>query len=381
MRLNPVYDAAIVGGGLAGLATAIQLARAGHSVVLFEKETYPFHKVCGEYISLESRDFLISLGLPLDEMELPQIDTLVLTAPNGNSFTTPLTLGGFGISRYRLDALLSGIARRHGVHVAEGTRVESVEFNKNFYIQFRNHEYAGQVQAIVCAAAWGKRSGMDLKWKRDFLQAQDKRLDNYIGVKYHIRTSWPANTIGLHNFEQGYCGISRIEGDEYCLCYLARAEQLKKAGSIEALEKEILSRNPQLKKILEERTILESFPVTISQISFAAKTQVEHHVLMTGDAAGMITPLCGNGMSIALHTGKIAAEVMHDFLRQKISRGMMEHRYKTEWQRLFARRLRTGRVLQGFFGGSRSSNLFVRTLKALPFLAKPLIRMTHGRPF
>ena len=74
------YDAAIIGGGLAGLSLAIQMARKGYSVVLFEKEKYPFHKVCGEYISMESWPFLLSLGLDLSALNLPKIDTLNLTA-------------------------------------------------------------------------------------------------------------------------------------------------------------------------------------------------------------------------------------------------------------------------------------------------------------
>ncbi len=69
----PIYDAAIVGGGLAGLSLAIQLSKKGYQVLLFEKEIYPFHKVCGEYISMESWDFLTALGLPLGEWNLPRI--------------------------------------------------------------------------------------------------------------------------------------------------------------------------------------------------------------------------------------------------------------------------------------------------------------------
>ncbi len=79
--------------------------------MLFEKEKYPFHKVCGEYISMESWDFLQGLGSATFALNLPKIDTLNLTAPNGKSFTTKLPLGGFGISRHKIDYLLSIICK------------------------------------------------------------------------------------------------------------------------------------------------------------------------------------------------------------------------------------------------------------------------------
>ena len=130
-------------------------------------------------------------------------------------------------------------------------------------------------------------------------------MENYVGIKYHIRTDWEENVIGLHNFENGYCGISKIEEDKYCLCYMTMAENLKKSNNnISQLEENLLYRNQHLKKIFLNSEKVESFPVTISQINFNKKTQIENGILMLGDSAGMITPLCGNGMSIALHTGK-----------------------------------------------------------------------------
>ncbi len=378
MQINEQYDVAIIGGGLAGLAASIQLTKAGHSVVLFEKENYPFHKVCGEYISMESWDFLIGLGLPLPKMDLPFIDSLFLTAPNGKSFTTKLPLGGFGISRYRLDSCLAEIAKQNGVHLIEGTKIDTVLFNESFELNF----HSKTVTAKICCASFGKRSNLDVKWKRSFLQAADKRLDNYIGIKYHIKTNWKQNVIGLHNFEKGYCGISKIEEDKYCLCYITKAENLKKCdNNIQQLQEKFLYSNPHLKTIFLNSELCDSFPVTISQINFNKKTQVEDHVLMLGDAAGMITPLCGNGMSIALHTSKIASALIHDFLLGKISRQQMEKQYETEWKHHFAKRLKTGRMLQRFFGSDRLSNLFVETFRLFPFLSKPVIKMTHGKPF
>ncbi|HEV7332933.1 MAG TPA: NAD(P)/FAD-dependent oxidoreductase [Flavisolibacter sp.] len=372
------YDVAIVGGGLAGLASAILLGQKGYSVILFEKEAYPYHKVCGEYISMESWNFLLSLGLPLQEWNLPRIDTLHLTAPNGRLFTTRLPQGGFGISRYKLDHALAQLAKASGVHLLEKTRVDEVESGEEFTIHFNQQT----VKAKICMAAYGKRSNLDVKWKRPFLQRQDKRLNNYVGVKFHVKAAWPANVIGLHNFENGYCGISKIEGENYCLCYMTRAENLHRCNnSIMAMQEKILYKNLHLRKLFTSSEITQGFPVTISQISFSQKSTVENGILMLGDTAGMITPLCGNGMSIALHTAKIAATLGNAYLDGNLSQRSMEDRYWREWQKQFAFRLRTGRALQAFFGSNRLSNGFVNLFRTAPFLASPIIRLTHGKPF
>lgn len=381
---EPTYDAAIIGGGLAGLALAIQLARSGRSVVLVEKEKYPFHKVCGEYISLEAWNFLMSLGLSLNEMDLPIIDKLFLTAPGGKSFMTSLPLGGFGISRYTLDHLLAIEAKKAGVHLLEETRAEDVLFAGVYQVKVasKTNSSLKTIAAKVCCAAHGKRSNLDVKWKRDFLQRGDRKLDNYVAVKYHVRTDWPPNVIGLHNFEQGYCGISRIENDYYCLCYMTRAEELRASGgNIRQLEERVLYQNPFLKSILLNSTRCEHFPITISQISFAPKAQVENGVLMLGDAAGLITPLCGNGMSMALHSSKMAFQLVNDFLFDRITRTEMEERYTRQWREQFSARLRMGRTLQRFFGKGPTTNLFVGMFRTFPFLAKPVVKLTHGQPF
>src|SRR5580704_5746187 len=127
------YDAIIAGGGLAGLALSIQLARAGYTVALLEKEAYPWHKVCGEYVSLESWNFLEELGLPLSDWNLPIIRQLLVSAPDGNSITHALPLGGFGISRYKLDSAMAAIARSEGVALRESTKVTDMRFEGSMF--------------------------------------------------------------------------------------------------------------------------------------------------------------------------------------------------------------------------------------------------------
>lgn len=373
------FDVSIIGGGLAGLALSIQLQTTGYSVALFEKEQYPFHKVCGEYMSLESWDFLESLGLPLAGMNLPIIKKLIVSAPDGNTLQHDLPLGGFGISRYTLDNELQKIAVAKGVALFDNCKVEAVLFARD---QFNLETTAGRYSSKVCCGSFGKRSNMDKRLKRGFILQKNNKLNNYIGVKYHIKTNLEADTIALHNFKNGYCGISKIEDDKYCLCYLTTAANLKRNNnSIPAMERHVLYKNKFLKKIFEESEMLYKLPVTISQISFSKKTQVAEHILLLGDAAGLITPLCGNGMSMALHSSKIASGVIRLFFDSKISRGKMERRYASKWRQTFSMRLGTGRLVQKMFGKVWLTNRFIGIMKKFPLLTRVLIRQTHGRPF
>ena len=374
-----VYDAAVIGGGLAGLALSIQLARLGWKVVLLEKEKYPFHRVCGEYISLESWDFLESLGLGLSSQDLPIIKKLIVSAPGGHTVSHPLGLGGFGISRYKIDSDLARLAVAGGVHLQEETTVRGVHFRQShFSLECTGASYRAK---IVCGS-FGKRSNLDIKWKRPFVEQKPNKLNNYIGIKYHVRTDWLPDTIALHNFENGYCGISQIEEGKYCLCYLTTAANLNRSGhSISRMEEEILHRNPFLKELFRRSEFLYRSPLVISQVSFEKKSQVENGVLLLGDAAGMITPLCGNGMSMALHASKIAARLVDRFLQKSISREELDQAYKQEWNQRFLRRLQAGRLIQRLFGREWMTDAFIRAVKPFPALISYLIRQTHGEPF
>jgi flavin-dependent dehydrogenase len=374
-----MHDVIIAGGGLAGLALSIQLGRAGYRVALFEKESYPYHKVCGEYISLESWNFLEDLGLPLSDWNLPIIRNLLMSSPNGHSLTHELPLGGFGISRYKIDAALAELARTAGVEVHESTRVTDISFEKQV---FSVHTGAGVFQAEIACGTFGKRSNLDVRWKRPFVLKRSGPLNNLVGVKYHVRGEFPTDLIGLHHFRNGYCGISKIEDDRYCLCYMTTAENLQACGnSIPALETTILRKNPYLEQVFSSSMKLFEQPVTISQISFERKTQVENHVLLIGDAAGMAPPLSGNGMSMALHGSKIAFQCIQSFLSGEIARYELEQEYTDRWNKQFGRRLWMGRLLQRWFTSERRTDLLLNSLKPFPKLVSFLIRQTHGQPF
>src|SRR5579863_6415522 len=376
---NRSYDVIIAGGGLAGLALSIQLVRSGYSVVLLEKETYPYHKVCGEYVSLESWNFLEELGLPLSDWNLPVIHQLLVSSPDGNSIMHELPLGGFGISRYKLDAAMAAIARSEGVALLESVKVTDIRFERSM---FTVHTSDGVLRSKIACGTYGKRSNLDVKWQRAFTRKRSDRLNNYVGVKYHVRADIPADRISLHNFRDGYCGISRIEDGKCCLCYITTARNLRECGnSIPEMERMILRQNPFLEKIFSSADFLFPQPVTISKISYEQRTRVEDHVLFIGDAAGMIPPLAGNGMSMALHGSKLAHRSIDAFLKGQIARHELEQEYTDQWDRQFGRRLWVGRRLQAWFGSERRTNLLIYSLKPFPRLVSFLIRQTHGEPF
>ena len=374
-----MYDVVVIGGGLAGLSTALILAKENYSVLLLEKETYPYHKVCGEYISMESWDFLVRMGVPLATMNLPKINKLWVSAPNGNSLQQKLPLGGFGISRFLLDNTLCELAIEQGVTVIQQSKVTDVIYKAStFEIEAGTGKYFGR----LCCGSYGKRSNLDSKWKRPFIFKQKNRLNNFIGIKYHIHSSFANDTIALHNFKDGYCGISKIEDGKHCLCYLTTAANLKKANNnIEAMEQTILAKNKHLKEVFLDKQNIYAVPLAISQISFSKKSKVENHVLMLGDAAGLITPLCGNGMSMAMHSAVIAAQAMQAFLKNNIDRDQMEIQYQKKWDQQFRTRLLVGRLIQSFFGQNTTTNVLISLLQKSPWLAKVIIRKTHGKPF
>jgi flavin-dependent dehydrogenase len=389
-------DIAIIGGGLGGLTMAIEAAQHGYSVMLFEKEQYPFHKVCGEYISYESWDYLERCGIPLSKMQLPSIHKLAISDLRGKVYDFDLPLGGFGISRYTLDHALANKAIELGVELKMGEKVKGVsdkgEGIGNKVEGVSNKQKEGgerqvvetdktKVAARVVIGAFGKRSNLDIGWKRKFIQEKPNKINNYIGVKYHIYYPNKSDTIALHNFSNGYCGMSSIEDGKTCLCYLTTAENLRRSNNqISVLEKNILAANPQLKMILENAERIYAQPEVISQISFAVKEQVQNNILFIGDAAGMITPLCGNGMSMAMHAAHIAFHYTAQFLQDRISRKAMEMMYTKAWNKEFAFRTSTGRMVQRFFGGAATGTV-INLLHKSPALSKKIISLTHGKPF
>jgi flavin-dependent dehydrogenase len=359
---------------MAGLVASILLIRRQIPVIVIERKSYPFHRVCGEYISNETRPFLQRENLFPAQFSPANICQLQLTSVNGKSALISLGVGGFGISRFAFDNFLFERARSEGVQFMLNTEVTSVNFRED---HFTVDAAGSKLPADIVLGTFGKRSKMDHAMNRRFVA----RRSPYAGVKYHIETNFPVDRIALHNFSGGYCGISRVEGGVSNLCYLTHRDNLKKFKSISAMEEAVLFQNPYLRHIFNSSRFLLPKPEVINEISFDTKVPVEQHMLMAGDAAGMITPLCGNGMAMAIHSADVASTWISGFMKGTLDRTAMEDGYARQWRRLFARRLWVGRKVQSLFGGATASNLAVGIAQRSPTMTRWLVEATHGAEF
>ncbi len=361
----------IVGGGIAGLTAAIHLSRLGRTVTVIERHAYPRHKVCGEYLSNEVLPYLHSIGIEVRGLFPTAITRTQISTADGKTVDSKLPLGGFGVSRYAFDNLLYQQAIENGCTVIFETVSDITFSDENFSVALSDGKI---LNASVVLGAFGKRSNVDVKLNREFVGKKSP----WLAVKAHYSGNFPADLVALHNFEGGYCGVSKVENDKINICYLADFDSFKKYKNIAEYEHQIVCGNPNLKRIFSESEMLFDKPLTISQISFSPKLPVENHILMIGDTAGLINPLCGNGMAIAIHSAKIASELVDQFISGSLSRGDLGHRFTQQWNLNFKNRMKFGRLLAETLQHRNLSNLVVNALTAFPSLLPKIIRQTHG---
>lgn len=366
------FNVGIIGGGLTGLSLAIDMCKRGYSVILFEKGTYPKHKVCGEYISMESHRYLFEICPPLQRFQLPYITEFKITSGKTKSFKTPLNLGGFGISRYILEKELYDYAKKIGVTVMCKAKVNQAYRLENlFHISTTNKIYTSD---ILCNTS-GRKSNLRT-------DAQQHSRHNYIGVKYHVKMPRKKSLIEIHNFPGGYCGISAIEDDKSCLCYIVNSDKLKDSrSSITDMEKNFLYQNKSLKRIFSEAQFLFEKPITISNINFRIKERQKDDIFYLGDAAGSIAPITGNGMSIGLRSASVLTDLLDSFFQEKVTYKELTAIYENFWTSNFSLRIKLSRTLQKLSEYPFLSNRTIDLFNIAPFIARSVIKQTHGKPF
>ena len=369
------YDVLIIGGGLAGGSAAIQLAREGFRVLLLEKQRYPAHKLCGEFLSTEVMAAFERLGVLADVRAAGAhpIRRALVTTSGGAAFQGALPGTALGLSRFALDELLARHAAAAGADVRDGTAVRAVEGGLDEGFAVRTSE--GVFAARVVLGAYGKRGVLDRKLGRPFFQEKTP----FVAFKAHYEGLDLPGTIELHAFPGGYCGLSRIEGGRVNACWIAHEGALKASGGRpEGMIGGVMSANAALAGRFRQMERVSPSLLAVSQVSFAPKAPFDGDVCMVGDTAGMIAPLCGDGMAMALSGAELAAPYAARFLRGDLPADAFRQHYARRWKRTFRPRLRLGRLLHHAALRPTAAGLAVHACHALPGLGQWVIRRTRG---
>ena len=376
------YDVAIAGGGPAGCSAAIRLAQRGANVVLCEARAYPHDKVCGEFLSPECRLLLTWLGLDdlLAGLGAVRIDTASLASPDGVTWETPFPAPGWGLSRRVLDAALAERARAAGVEVRTDTSVLDIAGNlgESFRLSLRGGGRDDALGARAVIVAHGRRSSLDRALGRRFLT----RREPYVALKAHFRGPRLPGRIELNVFPGGYCGLSEIENGTANLGLLVRESVFRAAGgagpaAIDNFIGWLRRQNPRLEAWLGQASRLHERWLSIAQVPFSPKEAVVGDILLAGDAAGVIAPLAGDGIAMALRSGGLAADLVLRYLDGALPAAKLSQNYAGRWAHEFGPRLRLGRVLQPLLMQPRVAGLGLRLLGLAPGLGRTLVYGTR----
>lgn len=299
-------DVTIVGGGPAGSTLAALLAGRGVDVTLFERDTFPRDKLCGEFLSYDALPIVERLGVDL--AGAPDIHRCRVVGRR-RTFAFDFPHRARGVSRALLDLRLVESAVRAGARVVTGTPVMSLD----------------DVHSPVVVGAWGRWCRFDKELARPFVQDRSHRS---FGFKRHYRGAPNDGVISLFSFDRGYLGVNDVEGGITNMCGLVNASRLAgNKGRWEAFVETIRREEPRVDDAFTgyapaQETFLSSTPVV-----FRAREPVDGGVFMIGDASGVIDPLAGNGMAMAIQSAMLAAPLILELLAHPTRRAEVERRY------------------------------------------------------
>ena len=378
-----MFDGIVIGGGLAGCSAAITLAQGGYNVALIEAGTYPRAKVCGEFLSPESLALFKQLDFlnGLNRLNPAKINTLRITAQDSHEWCGKFPAPALSLSRYVLDEALIRHALSYGVHVFTETHVSNIvgSFKDGFEVTAQSSEGRMTLAGRSVIAAHGKRSNLDRVLDRQF----PRDGISFVGLKQHFQGDRLFEHIDLHTFPGGYCGISQVEDDRTNVCMLVKASVFKavsrgQENSVEYFMNWICKNNREFDKWMTSATPLYSTWLTIGQVSLVPKPPVDHDILFAGDASGMVAPLAGDGMAMALHSGMIAANTLHRYLSGQIHSSMTTQSYQKVWHSTFRSRLRLGQILQSIILQQSILKHGLRLMRAFPALGNWMISNTRN---
>ena len=294
------YDLIVVGAGPAGSACAITAVRSGVRVLLLEKDNFPRQKVCGEFVSAESLGLLRGLLEDNRFGSCPRVVSSRIFLDN-KTLTLPISPAAQSIPRFNLDAALWQAAQQAGAIAQENMAVSKVRRNDLFQVLAGKNTFTAKA-VVNTTGRWSKLTQFDVTDK-----------GKWLGLKAHFTEAAPPQSVDLYFFPGGYCGVTPVGPNSINACAMVRADV---AHSLE----EVFAQQPQLRQ--RSRAWKPLFPaVTTSPLYFREPETESDGMLLAGDSAGFIDPFAGDGISLALQSGTLAAKSITPFLQERMFPG------------------------------------------------------------
>jgi flavin-dependent dehydrogenase len=351
--LSENCEVAVLGAGPAGSTLAALLALRGISVALIDRDEFPRDKVCGEFLSYDALPIVERLGVLdlLVQRGAPAIRRCRLIGRR-RTYEFALPQAARGVSRMLLDETLLRRAIELGAQDWSGWTATALDTDRRGVTVVRNGDER-QLQARVIVGAWGRWGRFDQLLDRPFVR--DKQHRNF-GFKRHYRTTAaaPGETIDLYSFSRGYLGVNDVEGGITNICGLVHADRLTgHRGRWETFVETLRAEEPSLDALYSAHVAAQDGFLTSEPVIFHARGAVERGVFLVGDASGIIDPLTGNGMAMAMQSAVIAASAIASALAGEAARTNAQVRYAAEHGRMFARRIAWSRRIAAILSRPR----------------------------
>lgn len=357
------FDAIAIGGGLAGAAFALELARNGVRVLVLERTREATLKVCGDFLSAEAIDLLAYLGLDVAAQGASPVERLTL-ASGQRAAHAGLPFRAAGLSRLLLDETLLRLAERAGAVIERGVGVTGlIPGPPGVVVEAGGMRCAA---SAVCLATgkhnvrgWPRSAGAVTAFKMQFALTPAARADL-------------CGRVQLVLFDGGYAGASMVEGDLATVCWQLDADALERVGSDWRGQLDVISaHSAMLGDLLAGARPVTQRPAAIAGLPFGyvRRSAIGPSVYAAGDQLAVIPAFTGDGTSIALASGIGAA---HAILAGE-GADAFQARFASSLRRQFA----LAKTVSALFRAWPTRHAAVGAMALFPAIATSLARATR----
>lgn len=363
-----LFDLVVIGAGPAGSAAAITAARLGAKTLLLERGRFPRHKVCGEFVSPEGLALLEGLcaesPAALDLLHAAQRIPSARFFLDRHDWTASLRPGAASIPRFDLDAALWKVAKTRGADTRQSISVNRIEGS-------------GPFEVLTSTGSFLAHSVIDASGRWSALTQPDQPEENlgapavWIGLKGHFLEADPPSSVDLYFFENGYCGVQPVGGGRVNACAMVRSDAARSLDQVFARHRELWRRSRGWEPATE--------PVATAPLVFRQPVPERDGVLYAGDAAGFIDPFAGDGISIALGSGMLAAKTLQGVWSGETTVSAAAAGYRFAYERAFQSAFRNAAHLRRVTQMGRPWRTLLSGVLRLPPVARMLVDRTRAR--